>query len=97
MLTYRDITPQTLASLERVEHDVRSLYSVPKGQIVMVTQDLTRLLGGPRKMTTILFWMDVDTRHKVRVFKPATEVRKEDLPPPWLRSALLDDLLADCC
>ena len=97
MFGHRNISSATIVDLERIEATVRSRYNVPDDQIVLVTQEQTRILGGPEKMTTILFWIDAETRNKVRVFKPAADVYSKDLPPTWLRSALLDDVLAECC
>ncbi|MFT7106139.1 MAG: nitrate reductase delta subunit [Yoonia sp.] len=97
MFAHRNITSATVADLERIETTVRSRYRVPKDQIVLVTQEPARLIGGPDQMTTVLFWIDAETRYKVRLFKPVSEVSLPDFPPFWLRSALLDDELADCC
>ncbi|MGB3407508.1 MAG: hypothetical protein WBA67_08435 [Jannaschia sp.] len=97
MFAHRSITAAALSDLERIEQAVRCQYAVPEAQIVLVTQEPTRMLGGPVVMTTILFWTDPETRHKVRVFKPAHDVRASDLPPGWLRRALLDDVATDCC
>ena len=97
MFAHRNITSARVADLARIETAVRTRYHVPEDQIVLVTQEPARLLGGPDQMTTVLFWMNSDTRHKLRLFKPASEVGQSDLPPAWLRSALLDDDLADCC
>ena len=97
MFANRNITSAMVADLARIETAVRACYHVPDDQIVLVTQEPARLLGGPDQMTTVLFWIDPDTRHKLRLFKPASEVGQSDLPPAWLRSALIDDDLADCC
>ena len=97
MFAHRNIISASIADLERIEKIVRARFAIPKDQIVLVSQDPARLPGGPAIMTTVLFWMDVETRHKLRVFKPAADVTALDLPPSWLRSALLDDVLMDCC
>jgi len=97
MFAHRNILSASIVDLERIEQIVRSRFSVPNDQIVLVSQDQTRLPGGPALMTTVLFWMDIEDRHKLRVFKAAADVTALDLPPAWLRSALLDDVLMDCC
>jgi hypothetical protein len=90
--------PQTeVQELERIEEIVRARYAVPADQIVLVSEDENRLPGMPDRMTTILFWLAPERRCKVRVFKPASEVSHGDLPPHWLRGALLDDTDQDCC
>ena len=37
------------------------------------------------------FWTDTDKRHQFKVFKPVEEVVEDDLPPAWLKSALVVD------
>lgn len=83
--------------LARVEHDVRNRYEIDAADIVLVSEEPTNLAGGPARMTTILFWIGPENRHRIRVFKPVHDISNADLPPAWLKSALIDDLLEDCC
>src|SRR5262249_42590839 len=39
--------------------------------------------------TVCAFWTDADTRHHFKVFKPVAEVVPDDLPPAWLKNALI--------
>lgn len=96
MFADRNIQRSNVTELERIENDLRKTYGVEDSQIVLVTEEPTRLPGGPKQMTTILFWIKED-RHKLRIFKPATEIMIADLPPMWVRGALLDEGDADCC
>ena len=97
MFAYRKTYQSNVAELERIECDVRRLFSLDDDQIVLVAEEVPRLSEGPQLMTTILFWNGRDARHKVRIFKPVADVTVADLPPAWLQGALLDDGDADCC
>ena len=97
MFAYRNIQRCNLTQLEHIENVVRQRYGVGDDQIVLVSEEPTRMTGGPEYMTTVLFWRGPETRYKVRMFKPAADVTEADLPPSWLQSALLDDEEADCC
>ena len=58
-----------------------------------------RLPGCPPLETVVAFWTDTDKRHQFKVFKRVEEVAADDLPPAWLKSALLvdEDTSFDCC
>ena len=47
----------------------------------------------------IAFWTDTDRRHQFKVFKPVAEVVEDDLPPSWMKTALIVDEDGDfeCC
>lgn len=86
-----------LADLDRIESLVRDRFALGEDQIVLISQEQLRQPGVPPVATTILFWDDAGQRHRLRLFAPCAEVRADDLPPPWLRLALRDDGVADCC
>ncbi|WP_375257257.1 hypothetical protein [Citreimonas sp.] len=97
MFTTRSPARDTLEHLDRIEAWVRARFSVPDDQIVLVSEERGRVPGFPPRLTTVLFWMARDERYRFRVFKPAAQVDKSDLPLAWLRPALIDDGDADCC
>ncbi len=86
-----------LAELDRIETLVRTRYALPDDALVLVTEEEGALPGEPPRSTTVLFWTDRTTRHRLRVFRPAAEVGAADLPPGWLRGALRDMGDIDCC
>ena len=49
--------------------------------------------------TVIAFWTQTDTRHHFKVFKRLEEVVADDLPPTWMKNALiaLDGDGLECC
>ncbi|NNF72292.1 MAG: hypothetical protein HKN02_08890 [Rhodobacteraceae bacterium] len=97
MFLRRFETPPDPAALARVEALVRERFGVAGEDIVLVTEEAWRVPGFPARMTTILFWQGRETRHRVRVFKPVSEIGPSDLPLGWLRGALLDEGEGDCC
>jgi nitrate reductase delta subunit len=44
----------------------------------------------------VAFWTAEDRRHHFKVFKPAAEVAPDDLPPAWLKDALVIPPGGDC-
>lgn len=89
--------PPDPEALRRLEALVRARYDVAEEDIVLVTEEEGRVPGYPERMTTILFWQGRDVRHRLRVFRPATDIGPGDLPPGWLKGALLDEGAGDCC
>jgi nitrate reductase delta subunit len=47
----------------------------------------------------VAFWTEDEQRHQFKLFKPVTEVVVDDLPPAWLKSALvaIEGLGCECC
>ena len=90
-------SPSELAALGRVEVLVRQRYGLGEDQLVLVSEEPGREPGMPGAATTILFWAEDGVRRRIRLFKPARDVRAADLPPRWLNGALRDDGEADCC
>lgn len=88
--------PANLAELERVEALVRARLGIDSADLVFVSEEQPRRPGYPARETVVLFWA-AGTRHRLRVFRPVAEVGAEDLPPAWLRPALVDDGEGDCC
>ena len=85
-------------ALEQVEQWTRERFDLRDHDIVMITEASSTLPGFPPLETQVGFWTADGTRHHFRVFKPATQVKQEDLPPAWMRSALAGDGFdCECC
>ena len=89
--------PKDLADLDRVEALVRARFGLGADPVVLVTEDRPRTPGLPDVDTTIRFWADRKTRHRLRIFKPAATITPDDLPARWLMSSLVDDGDGECC
>jgi nitrate reductase delta subunit len=46
----------------------------------------------------VVFWSEAG-RHHFKIFKPLTQVSEDDLPPAFMKNALvaLDGFECDCC
>jgi nitrate reductase delta subunit len=47
----------------------------------------------------VAFWTDTNQRHQFKVFKRVEAVVEDDIPPAWLKGALMvgEDADLDCC
>jgi hypothetical protein len=91
--------PEYLQALDRVKEWTRSRFKLPEDAAILVTEVACALPGCPPLETVVAFWTDADTRHHFKVFKRVEEVAPDDLPPAWLKNALIaiegDGL--ECC
>jgi hypothetical protein len=91
--------PEHIAALDRVREWTRARFKLPEDAAILVTEVSCALPGCPPLETVVAFWTENDTRHHFKLFKPADQVVADDLPPWWLKSALIaiegSDL--ECC
>jgi nitrate reductase delta subunit len=82
-----------IAALARVRFRLEERISI------RVEERATTIPGFPPRETCISFWTGNEDEHRYRVFKPAREVTDDDLPPWWMRDALIVDPFpyCDCC
>jgi hypothetical protein len=85
-----------LDAVERVKDWTRARFALSDADIVLVSEIARALPGCPPLETVVAFWTDDGTRHHFTVFKPAEEVREDDVPPAWLREALCASHGIDC-
>ena len=66
---------------------------------VLAVEVACRLPGCPPLETVVAFWTDTDKRHQFKVFKRVEQVAEDDIPPAWLKSALVvdDEASFECC
>ena len=81
--------PEYLQALDRVKEWTRVRFKLPQDAAILVTEVACALPGCPPLETVVAFWADADTRHHFKVFKPVAEVVADDLPPAWLKNALI--------
>jgi hypothetical protein len=98
-LPFRKRHPEHLAALDRVREWTRERFKLPDDAAIMVTEVTCSLPGCPPLETVITFWTGTDTRHHFKVFKPTTEVVQDDLPPSWMKNALIviEGFGCECC
>ncbi|HZQ63437.1 MAG TPA: hypothetical protein VFC24_18910 [Casimicrobiaceae bacterium] len=85
-----------LQALERIRHWTRERFGLGADAPVFAAEVACALPGCPPLETVIGFWSDESTRHHFKVFKRAEEVTQDDLPPSWLRDALVVTPGAEC-
>jgi nitrate reductase delta subunit len=86
------------AALERVRDWTRARFMLTEDATIMVTEISCGLPGCPPLETHIVFWTALG-RHHFKIFKPLAEVGQDDLPPAFMKSALLaaDGADVECC
>ena len=94
--------PQQDAALARVEAEARARFRLTPDTSVMVAEMACALPGCPPLETVIAFWSgsgEAVLRHHYKVFKPVQQVTADDLPPWWMKDALVvpPDWACNCC
>jgi len=91
--------PEHLAAIDRVRDWTRERFKLPEDAAIMVTEVTCALPGCPPLETVVAFWTAADTRHHFKVFKPVAEVVEDDLPPSWMKNALIvvEGFGCECC
>jgi nitrate reductase delta subunit len=85
-----------LDAVERLKDWTRERFGLVDEDIVLVSEIARALPGSPPLETSVAFWTGGGTRHHFTVFKPAEEVREDDVPPAWLKEALAASRGVDC-
>ena len=86
------------ATLDRVRHRTRARFAFADDETVIVSEMACALPGCPPIETHIVFWTAAG-RHHFKIFKPLAEVGEDDLPPAFMKNALLwaEGLECNCC
>jgi hypothetical protein len=87
------------AARARVEAWTRTRFELNEDETVLVAEMSCGLPGCPPVETLVAFWSDATERRQFKVFKPVADVDEGDLPPRWMKDAILarDGEGADCC
>ena len=83
-------------ALEQVRAWTRSQFGLAADAPVFVSEVACSLPGCPPLETIVGFWTEGDVRHHFKIFKRVAEVVRDDLPPGWLKDALIVDASAEC-
>jgi hypothetical protein len=92
---FTTLQPQASASpaCRAVEVLARARFALGDDAAVCIDERATTLPGCPPWETAVDFWTDLPDgslqRHHCKVFKPAHEVGPDDLPPGWMKPALV--------
>ena len=96
---FRRKPPDHAAAAEQVRAWVRARFALPDEAVVMVAEVTCAVPGCPPLETVVVFWTEGDRRHQFKLFKPVSAVVAEDLPPAWMKNALiaLNGMGLECC
>jgi hypothetical protein len=86
------------AALDRVRDWTQPRFGLAEDDTVMVSEIACAVPGCPPIETHIVFWTALG-RHHCKIFKPVADVTEDDLPPAFMKNALVapDGLDCDCC
>jgi hypothetical protein len=85
-------------ALDRVRDWTRARFTLADSETVMVSEIYCAVPGCPPLETHIVFWT-AQGRHHFKVFKPLAAVAEDDLPPAFMKNALvaLEGVDCNCC
>ena len=89
---------QNSALTERVRSWTRERFKLADDETVMVSEIACGMPGCPPIETHVVFWTAAG-RHHFKIFKPLAAVSEGDLPPAFMKNALLalEGFDCDCC
>jgi len=87
-----------VAALDRVRDWTRARFALTDDETVMVSEMACGVPGCPPVETHLVFWTAAG-RHHFKIFKPLAAVVEDDLPPAFMKNALvaLEGVDCDCC
>ena len=87
------------AATRRVKEWVRARFKLGEDDVVSAAEIECALPGCPPLETVIAFWMADEKRRHYKIFKPIVDVVEDDLPPSWMRDALIieEGFECSCC
>jgi hypothetical protein len=98
MLGFTKKSPGDGAALDRVHDWTRERFKLSDDETVMVSEMSCAVPGCPPLETHVVFWT-AQGRHHFKIFKPLADVVEDDLPPAFMKNALvaLEGIDCDCC
>jgi hypothetical protein len=98
MLSLTRKSPEHGAAIDRTGAWTRARFKLSDDETVMVSEIACAVPGCPPIETHIVFWTALG-RHHFKIFKPVAEVTEDDLPPAFMKNAIiaLEGADIDCC
>ncbi len=88
---------EAVVATRRVKAWTRERFSLDEDVAIMVSEVACGLPGCPPLETIVAFWTAPDRCHQFKVFKRVAEVVEDDLPPYWMKDAIISDGDLSCC
>jgi hypothetical protein len=98
MLGFSKKSPGSGAAADRMRDWARTRFALTDEETVMVSEVACSVPGCPPIETHLVFWTAAG-RHHFKIFKPLADVIEDDLPPAFMKNALvaLEGADCDCC
>ena len=98
MLGFTRKSPGDSVTLDRVRDWTRARFALGADETVMVSEIACAVPGCPPVETHVVFWTQAG-RHHFKIFRPLAEVAEDDLPPAFMKNALVwaEGLECGCC
>jgi nitrate reductase molybdenum cofactor assembly chaperone NarJ/NarW len=98
MLGFSKKKSQNDAALARVRDWTRARFKLADDETIMVSEIACGVPGCPPVETHVVFWT-VAGRHHFKICKPLAETTEDDLPPAFMKNALiaLEGADLECC
>ena len=98
MLGFTTKSPDRAAAVARARGWTQARFALTDDETVMVSELACGVPGCPPIETHVVFWTALG-RHHFKVFKPLADVAEDDLPPAFMKNALiaLEGADCDCC
>lgn len=84
-------------AIGRVKAWTRERFALAPDDAVLIAELACGLPGCPPRETVIAFWTAPGRRHSFKVFKPLDDVIEDDLPPAWMKDAIIGGNSFNCC
>ena len=97
MLCFTTKCPDRAAAIARLRSWTKARFALTDDETVMVSEIACSVPGCPPIETHVVFWTATG-RHHFKIFKPLTQVTEDDLPPAFMKNALvaLEGFECDC-
>jgi hypothetical protein len=98
MLGFAKKNPDHTASTGRLRDWTRTRFALADDETVMVSELACSVPGCPPIETHVVFWTPAG-RHHFKIFKPLAQTSEDDLPPAFMKNALVapEGFACDCC
>jgi len=98
MLGFNKKSPEDGAAVDRVRGWTRTRFTLADEDTVMVSEIACAVPGCPPIETHVVFWTAAGRNH-FKIFKPLGEVVQDDLPPAFMKNALIwaEGIECSCC
>jgi nitrate reductase delta subunit len=98
MLGFTTKSPDRAAAVALLRGWTKARFALTGDETVMVSELACSVLGCPPIETHVVFWTAAG-RHHFKIFKPLAQAGEDDLPPAFMKNALLalEGFECDCC